>query len=180
MLAKGKGSMLRTLIGAAKRLHFSVLNTQKAILIILFVPLTLTMFAETLARYVFGIGFFAIEDFVGYFAVWLYFVGAAVATYEKTQVTAELVEMVLKKPRTLNILRAIVSAISVIVAAIMTQWSYSFVVWSIRMHEKTPVHQIPFVYFQSSLLVGSFLMTVYFLMQMIENIRYARRPTSPS
>lgn len=172
--------MLHILVKAVKKFHFGILGAQKLLLICLFLPLTLTMFAEAVARYVIGRGFFAIEDFVGYTAVWLYFVGAAVATHERTQVKAEIVSMFLKNPRTLSIVRAVVAAISVVVAAIMTQWTYDFVVWSVRMNERTPVHQVPFVYFEASLLVGAFLMAVYFTFELVDNVRDALRPPLPS
>lgn len=172
--------MLRALLRTVKGFHFGVLNAQKLLLICLFLPLTGAMFAETVARYVIGKGFFAMEDFIGYTAVWLYFIGAAVATHERTQVKAEIVSMFLKNPRVLSILRAVVAAISVVVAAIMTQWTYNFVLFSIRMDARTPVHQVPFVIFEAALLVGAFLMAVYFTLELVDNIRGALRSTSPS
>lgn len=172
--------MLRAIVKAAKKLHFGVLNAQRLLLICLFLPLTLAMFAEAVARYVIGKGFFAIEDFIGYTAVWLYFVGAAVATHERTQVKAEIVSMIFKSPRTLNITKIVVAAISVVVAAIMTQWAYGLVTFSIESDFRTPVYQVPFVYFQVAILVGAFLMAVYFLMELIDNIRDALRSSAPS
>jgi len=172
--------VLRTLVRAVKRFHFGVLNAQRLLLICLFIPLTVAMFAETVARYVIGKGFFAIEDFIGYTAVWLYFIGAAVATHERTQIKAEIASMIFKSPRTLNITKAVVAAISVIVAGIMVQWSYVYVRWSIAMGERTPVYQVPFIYFQSALLVGTILMAIYFLMELIDRIRDAFHATSPS
>jgi len=172
--------VLQALAKATKKVHFGVLNLQRILLVCLFLPLTGAMFAETVARYVVGRGFFAIEDFVGYTAVWLYFIGAAYATHERTQVKAEIVGMVLKSPRTLNITKAVVAAISVIVAAIMTQWTYELVVFSIESNFRTPVYQVPFVYFQAALLVGSFLMAVYFLAELTDRIRDVLHPVSPS
>lgn len=172
--------MLRILVKAVKKFHHGVLNGQRLLLICLFLPLTLAMFAEAVARYIIGKGFFAIEDFIGYTAVWLYFVGAAVATHERTQVKAEIVSMIFKSPRTLNITKAVVAAISVVVAAIMTQWAYGLVTFSIESDFRTPVYQVPFVYFQVAILVGAFLMTVYFLVELIDNIRDLLHSTSPS
>ena len=172
--------MPHALVKAAKKFHSGVLSGQRLLLICLFIPLTLTMFAEVVARYVIGKGFFAIEDFIGYTAVWLYFVGAAVATHERTQIKAEIVSMVFKSPRILNITKAVVAAISVVVAAIMTQWAYGLVTFSIESDFRTPVYQVPFVYFQAAILVGAFLMTAYFLAELIDRIRDALRPTSPS
>ncbi len=172
--------MLRILVKAAKKIHSGILNGQRALLIILFIPLTLAMFAETVARYVIGKGFFAIEDFVGYTAVWLYFIGAAYATHERTQIKAEITGMLLKNPRTLNIVKAIVAAISVAVAIIMVQWTYALVAFSIASDFRTPVHQVPFVYFQAGIFVGSILMAIYFCTELIDRIRDALHATPPS
>ena len=170
--------MLRILVKAGKKVHAGILNGQRLLLIILFLPLTLAMFAETVARYVIGKGFFAMEDFIGYTAVWLYFVGAAYATHERTQVKAEITGMFLKNPRTLNIIKAVVAAISVAVAAIMVQWTYKLVAFSIASDFRTPVHQVPFVYFQAGIFVGACLMAVYFFTELMDRIRDALHATS--
>ena len=168
--------MLRVLLKVAKGIHIGTLTAQKALLIIIFIPLTLAMFAETFARYVIGLGFFAIEDFIGYTAVWLYFIGAAYATYERTQVKAEITSMFIKNQRVLSILKAVVSAISVGVACIFTQWAYALAVFSIARDYRTPVFQVPFIYFQVSLLVGAVLMAAYFLWEFVDNVRLAAHP----
>ncbi len=172
--------MLRVLAKIAKGIHHGTLNLQRIFLVIVFIPLTLAMFAETFARYVVGKGFFAMEDFIGYTAVWLYFIGAAYATYERTQVKAEITTMFIKNQRVLGILKSVVAAISVGVAVIMTQWAYALAAFSIARDFRTPVYQVPFIYFQISILVGAFLMTVYFLWEFVDNVRLAVNPVSPS
>jgi TRAP-type C4-dicarboxylate transport system permease small subunit len=92
---------MQTLMKFVKGIHYGTLNIERAIVIFLLLSLTATMFAQTVARYVIGKGFFAIEQFVGYFAVWLYFIGSAYAAYERTQVSAEIVSMIFKSERTL-------------------------------------------------------------------------------
>ncbi len=167
--------VVRVLIKAARKIHFSVLNAQRALLIIIFVPLTLAMFAETFARYVIGKGFFAIEDFIGYTAVTLYFIGASYATYERTHIKAEVTTMFVKNQRTLSIIRAGVAAFSVAVACLFVYWAYGLIAFSIASDYRTPVYQVPFVIFQMAILVGAVLMAIYFIAEMVDRIRDVRR-----
>jgi len=167
--------VLRALVKAAKGLNLGLLNIQKALLIIIFVPLTLAMFAETFARYVIGKGFFAIEDFIGYTAVWLYFIGAAYATHERTQIKAEITTMFIKNQRILSIVRAGVATFSVAVACVFVYWSYGLITFSIARDFRTPVFQVPFVIFQLGILVGAVLMAIYFIVEMVDQIRDVRR-----
>ena len=172
--------MLHVIFRAVKGAHRGILGIQHAFLIIIFLLLASTMFAESFARYVIGRGFFAIEDFVGYTAVWLYFIGAAYATNERTQIKADIINMIFKSERTLSIIRAVVAAYSIVIAAVLTKWSYAFVMWSISQHETTAVYAVPFVYFQSAFLVGSGLMALYFFLEFIHQSRraYAGTPLS--
>ena len=167
--------MLRLLIKSARKVHLGVLNAQRLLLVIIFVPLTIAMFAETFARYVIGQGFFAIEDFIGYTAVWLYFIGAAYATHERTHIKAEVTSMFIKNQRILSVIRAGVAAFSVAVAGVFVYWAYGLIAFSLASDYRTPVYQVPFVIFQGAILVGAVLIAIYFIAEMVDRIRDVRR-----
>lgn len=167
--------MLRVLLKIGKKIHLGVLSGQRLLLIIIFVPLTLAMFAETFARYVIGKGFFAIEDFIGYTAVTLYFIGASYATYERTHIKAEITGIFIKNQRTLSIIRTGVAAFSVAVACLFVYWAWGLITFSIASDYRTPVYQVPFVIFQMAILVGAVLVTIYFIAEMVDRIRDVRR-----
>jgi len=174
--------VLHTIFRVLKGAHRGILGIQFAFLIVISLILATGMFTEAFARYVIGKGFFAIEDFIGYTAVWLYFIGAAYATNERTQIKADIIDMVFKSERTLSTIRAVVAAYSVVIAVIITIWSYAFVVWSVSQHETTPVYAVPFVYFNSAFLVGSGLMALYFFLELIHHSRraYTGTPLTPN
>ncbi len=167
--------MLGVLLKIGKKIHLGVLNAQRLLLIIIFVPLTLAMFAETFARYVIGKGFFAIEDFIGYTAVTLYFIGAAYSTYERTHIKAEITSVFIKNQRTLSIIRAGVATFSVAVACLFVYWAWGLISFSIASDYRTPVYQVPFVIFQMSILVGGILVTIYFIAEAVDRFRDVRR-----
>ena len=131
------------------------------------------MFAEIITRYFFGHSLFGLEQFVGFTAVWVYLIGAAYASYDRSHVKAEFIGMAIKSKRKLATVRAVAAGISTFMSCVFVKWSLVFCLGSIRVHEITPTGNVPMICFQSSLLVGAVLMVGYFLWETIELARQA-------
>lgn len=133
------------------------------IIIIVTIMASCSMLLQVIARYVFEISISGLDEITGHTAVWMYLMGAAYGSFERTQIKAEMIHLFIKNDRILNAIRAIATLIGAIVAGFMVKWSYGYVVWSIKKHEVTPTLQIPTVYFQIAILIGAILMVAYFL-----------------
>ena len=92
--------------------------------------------AEVLMRYIFKTSLIGIEELAAYIAFWLYFIGSAYGTYERSHIKAELTHMLIKNPRHYAISRATTSFISVVLSgyAVVLAWRYSE--WGIRLFGK--------------------------------------------
>ena len=130
--------------------------------------LTLAMFVEIVSRYVFHNSFFGLEHFIGFASMWIYFIGSAYGSYERSHVKAELIRTIIHSKRAYNIIRAVSAAVSTAVSGIFVVWSYEFCMDSIAMKETTWAYHVPMVYFQASLLIGGILMAAYFLWETID------------
>ena len=163
--------MASSLAGAVgeglKRVNGVFVSLQRAFLFSLMALLTAAMFAEIVTRYFFNTSLFGLEEFVGYTAVWVYFIGAAYGSYERSHIKAEFIDVLFRGPRLSKGIRSIAAAISTWMCIIFTKWSYDFVAESIQMNERSPTHNVPMVYFHSALLVGGVLMTIYFIWETI-------------
>src|SRR5699024_136796 len=102
-------------------------------------------------------------DFVGYTSVWLYAIGASYASYERSHIKADFVNLITRNNRMRYFCRIVAAAISTAMAAIFTRWSYDLVVFSLQINEKTHAYPLPMAIFKSSFFVGGILMTFYFL-----------------
>jgi len=149
---------------------------QEGLLFFLMSLLSVAMLAEVLTRYLFKTSLFGVEQFIGYAAVWLYLIGASYGTYERSHIKAEFINVIVKSKRKRDIIRTISAALSTFMSAIFTKWSWSYCVESVLTKETTPTHNVPMIYFQSALLVGAALMTIYFLWEMIEAAQKAAFP----
>lgn len=137
-----------------------------------------TMLAQVISRYVFETAISGLDELTGHSAVWLYLMGAAYASYEGSQIKAEMVHLFIKNERALSIIRAVASTVGCIVTLYMVSWSYTYVVWSINKHEVTPTLQIPTIYFQIPILIGAVIMCFYSIRETSRN--YLALVSAPS
>jgi len=151
----------------------SLANIQRAILIATSSVIVLLVFGSVLMRYVIHYPGMEVEEIATLVAFWLYFTGAIYGSYERSHIKAELLHLVFKKPRQYALVKVTASLIVFALAVIMTYWGYHFFIWGIEMRGRSPVLLLPMVYAQSSIFVGAFFMSFYFLVELVDNIRQA-------
>jgi TRAP-type C4-dicarboxylate transport system permease small subunit len=145
----------------------------RTIIIIITIMASCTMLLQVIARYVFEAAISGLDEITGHTAVWLYLMGAAYGSFDRSQIKAEMIHLVIKNQRILNGVRAISTLIGAVVAGYMATWSYGYVKWSILKHEVTPTLQTPTVIFQIAILIGAILMVYYFIREALELLRQA-------
>lgn len=154
-----------------KKIDWLLANSMRTIIILVTVMATCTMFLQVVARYVFEISISGLDELTGHTAVWLYLMGAAYGTFDRSHIKAEMMHLVIKNPRVLSGIRALSTAVAVVVACYMMVWSFGYIKWSIMKHEITPTLQIPTVIFQMSILLGAIFMVIYFIVEFIDLVR---------
>lgn len=158
--------------GLFSRLNYYSAVIQRGFLFTLMSLLSLAMLAEVITRYFFDTSLFGLEQFIGFAAVWLYFIGASYGSYERTHIKAEFINVIVQSSRKRDAFRAFSAVISTAMSVIFAKWSWAFCVESVQMNETTPTHGVPMIYFQSALFVGAVLMIIYFAWEAID---YSRR-----
>jgi len=171
---------LKFLLRILKSLNSGAAYTQRVILIVVSITVTCTMFTEVVARYVFQTPIWGMDEITGHTAVWLYLIGAAYGTYERSHIKAEFANMMFKNPRTLTIIKLVTAAIAAVMAGYMTIWGYGYIYWSITQHEVLPTLMWPTVYFQFPILLGAILMCIYFVVEAVDYSRELHRYRAPA
>jgi TRAP-type transport system small permease protein len=160
--------------GLDKIIHFSL----STIIIAVTIMASCSMLLQVVARYIFEISISGLDELTGHTAVWMYLMGAAYGSFERSQIKAEMIHLFIKNVRILNAIRALATTIGAVVAGYMAYWSYGYVRWSIVKHEVTPTLQIPTVFFQIAILIGALLMVAYFIREAFDLAIQAYRPLS--
>jgi TRAP-type C4-dicarboxylate transport system permease small subunit len=151
-----------------RRIGDWVIRAQRNFIVFIFLLLIIAMLADMGARFFLNKSIFALSDFVGFSSVWLYAIGASYATQGRDHIKAEFINDIVKTDRTRHLFRLISTAISAAMSAVFTKWSYDLCMYSIEIGEVTQGYPVPKIIFQSSFLVGGFLMAVYFFREIID------------
>lgn len=139
----------------------------RAILIVCNLAVMLIVVTAAVLRYALSIDFYASEEILMIFAFWLYFMGAAYGSYEKSHVEADFVLSWLGDSpagRAVSLLRDL---IEIAVLLVLTYWAFLFVQFAFERWPMTPGWRIPLIVPQSAILVGFVLMTVHALRHLV-------------
>lgn len=164
-----------------------LVRLQRFFLFYLFMLLVVAMLVELLVRYFMKQSIFGLSDFIGFSSVWLYAIGASFASYERSHIKAEFINVFVKSNRIRHFARFFSACVSTVMSAIFTKWSWDLCVYSVSVGEVTQAYPVPKVIFQSSFFFGGILMVVYFLWEAVdcygdfkENRPVVNEATTPS
>jgi TRAP-type C4-dicarboxylate transport system permease small subunit len=137
--------------------------------------LALMICVQVVARYFFNTAIFGIEEVACYLAIWLYFIGAALGAEQREHMSASLVDVMLRNETAKKVLKVFTCIVSVVLAAWMTVWSYELAAWSIEFGMMSTEINLPVGIAQAAMPIGLGLMTLYFVVELIEHIVFWKR-----
>jgi len=146
---------------------------QRSILIICNLAIMIIVVASFLARYLFSLDFYGAEEILLVFAFWLYFIGAAGGSFEKSHIEADFIQSIYgdtAATRKISLLRDIVE---IAVLLVLTYWSFLLIQFAVERWPVTPGWKIPLLVPQSAIAIGFILMTLHSI------IHLWRRLSSP-
>jgi len=142
------------------------------------VILTLIICAATFFRYVVKGDLYGYEEWVKFLAFWLYFLGAAIGAYNRTHVSADLVNAYLAPGPVRNILVFVRNLITVGVTLLFTYYGYEFFMFGYTgplgtgiAIPKTTVWRIPYWVGYLSVFMGLGFMSLYFIRDLYHSAR---------
>lgn len=137
-----------------------------------------TFFLVVIFRYGFNQDLFAYEEWLLVICFWMYFIGAAIGTHDKTHVNADLLSYVIKDKKVAWMRTGLVGAIELIVALALTYWSVLMLIDEIASYPRwrtTIALNIPFFVPRLAMLVGFGFMSFYSLLHLIVLIKNGPR-----
>jgi len=151
-----------------------IYNVQGFLLFITLLGITILVFIEVILRYVLHHPLMGIEELLLFPTIWLFFLGSANASLERSQIKAQVIDIFLKSPMTVKVFRIIMGFASLAIDCWLTYWAYAYFLYSIRVHKLSSTLYIPLVYAESAVFIGFFLMGIYIF---IETIDYIIKPS---
>ncbi|MCE8034907.1 TRAP transporter small permease [Billgrantia tianxiuensis] len=121
-------------------------------------------------RALLGIQVFGLEELVLMAAMWLYMLGAALASRERSHLSADFFQAFSDNEVLHDVMRLIATGLSLVMAVFFVNWSYSLFSWGFEKGQVTPVFGIPQYFSQVSLLVASVLLLLYVLRDFVHDV----------
>ncbi|MCL1809337.1 MAG: TRAP transporter small permease subunit [Clostridiales bacterium] len=145
-------------------------SVERFVIILTAIGTTLIVSGACILRW-FNINFNGFEEILIIVAFWLYMIGCAYGTYEKSQITADIVEVMMKECFAKELIRLVRYTLTFVLGAIMMYWALHLLLWTIEMDTRTPVYRVPTAVGQSSMLLGLVLLTFYNAVYLYDNIK---------
>lgn len=154
------------------------INTFSIICFVTCVILTLIICAATFFRYIVKGDLYGYEEWVKILAFWLYFMGASIGAYNRTHVSADLINAYLPEGNFKNFLAFLKNLITFGVCLLFTWFGYDFFMFGFMgplgtgiAIPMTTVWRIPFWVGYLSVFMGLGFMSFYFLRDLILSAR---------
>jgi TRAP-type C4-dicarboxylate transport system permease small subunit len=135
------------------------------------VALALLACTQVFLRYVLRMPLLGIEEFCYFPTIWLYFGAGVKASSEKGQLVARVLEIFVKKQKTVYGLRTIAALISGGILCWLTYWGYDLLKYSLRLEKVTDSLFIPWLYIEAVPFIAFAMMVAYSLIEAWEYYR---------
>ena len=149
----------------------SILSAQRLVMFVTSICVLFLIASAAFMRYFLQKDFYGMEDIVLIMAFWMYFMGGAYASYEKSHISAEVVSAYVKNEQNKRILRLIASGVTAVLSWIFSYWGFLLVLWALESPKTTVMLHIPVIVPQTAIILGFFLMCLYSTIHFINDVR---------
>lgn len=143
-------------------------GTQEFIASVLMIFLPVLVCIQVVLRYVFEAPLMGIEELMLFPIIWLYMIGGANASMDRTHISCGILTLYIKKPLSIALFHSVKSVISVVVSIWLTYWAYEYAAYSFNVWKVSDILYIPMFFAESAVFVGLLLMTFYSIVELVD------------
>ena len=155
--------MNRALLSAFNSIDRVLKRVLSPLVIMLSLLVAFGLVIGIVARELAGQPLLGLEEVILICVMWLYMLGATLASRDGTHLSGDFVQAMTDNQRIIDRMHMLASIISLVMAGCFVVWSYSLLAWGIEKGQSTPVFAIPLYVAQGSLFVCSLLFVFYCL-----------------
>ena len=146
--------------GIAKIAKYFV-NFQYGLSIVMALLLLAMIGYEVVMRYVFKSSLMGVEEVMVFPIIWLYMLGGANASYEKSHIECGILTLYIKKEHSMLIFNLVKRIICVVILAWITYWSFYYFYYSLTTWKVADITYAPLFFANLAMTVGFVLMLIY-------------------
>ncbi len=153
-----------------KKIGEFLYKLQSIILFIIMLGITILVTVQVILRYCLHHPLMGIEELLLFPTIWLFFLGSANASWERSQIRARIFDVFLKSVKLKSFLNIVMAFISFGLSCWITYWSYFYFLYSIKVKKMSATLFIPLVYAECAIFFGFLIMTIYVFIELIDYI----------
>ena len=153
-----------------KKIGEFLYKLQSIILFIIMLGITILVTVQVILRYCLHHPLMGIEELLLFPTIWLFFLGSANASWERSQIRARIFDVFLKSVKLKSFLNIVMAFISFGLSCWITYWSYFYFLYSIKVKKMSATLFIPLVYAECAIFFGFLIMTRYVFIELIDYI----------
>jgi TRAP-type C4-dicarboxylate transport system permease small subunit len=171
-----KELFMRVLLQAFGRVDACFAVLIKPVVIVLSLMIAGLMTYGVVMRSLFDHPVFGLEEYILMASMWLYMLGAVLASRDRTHLSADFIQVMTSNPKVIKAFQVISTLISLAMAILFSVWAFDLMVWSFNKGQVTTVHQLPWAASQCSLFVASVFLIFYLLRDVLKDISSSPSP----
>ncbi len=129
----------------------------RPLVVVLSLLIATLMVGGIVSREFLGQPLLGLEEIVLTCVMWLYMMGAALASREGTHLRGDFIQLLINNPKILAGIRLLAGTISFGLAIVFSIWAFSLMSWGFERQQSTAVLRIPLYVAQSSMFVCSII-----------------------
>ncbi|MBR9865616.1 MAG: TRAP transporter small permease [Oceanospirillales bacterium] len=135
----------------------------KPIVVVISLAIAFMLSYGIFSRAVLGTPVFGLEELILMGAMWLYMLGAVLASRDRSHLCADFVQVITDNQRIVTFMHLLATLVSLFMAVMFATWSYDLMLWGLKKGQTTTVFHLPWYLSQSSLFVASTLFIFYLI-----------------
>lgn len=152
----------------------------KQVVVMLSLAIACMLAYGVFSRFIMDAPVFGLEELVLMGAMWLYMLGAVLASRDRTHLSADFVQVISSNPKLISFMQLLATTISLLMALMFATWSYDLLLWALQKGQTTTVFHLPWYLSQSSLFVASLLFIFYLIRDFCHALSNFRNFSNPA
>lgn len=129
------------------------------------------MFVAVLMRYVFHEDFFGYEEILLTVILWMYYLGAAYATYNETHIRGDIASFLFKTGKQKKFYNISMVAFSIIIMSFWIVWGFQYASWNVLSGGTSSALHIPLWIGQIAIYVGILGLFFFAILNLVRYIK---------
>lgn len=139
----------------------------RAIALLTSAIVTLALVALVICRVLFNYALVGMHEASLLAAIWLYMVGAVLASRRNEHLVVDFLASSLKAPRARAIHSLVVAALTIVIAGFFAHWVWKMLAWGMKRPQTIPVLDLPLWWAQASLALAAISAILYALRDLV-------------